>query len=159
MLTNFQCEPIAYGHPETGTILCVDCAAGPFGGEDAPRANFDELFIHYYGILDPAITGLYPISRYALEEGNEGGLDCEGCGTTLVEPDTDYCLAHGSERLYDGAPDYKQRDVCEEHSDDPDDRCVFPEVDPNPPAARWVPCSKCGAGDGQRHKGGCPDAS
>ena len=156
MLTSFQCDVVAY--TKDGEFLCPSCAEADavengLVDEDGEvqRQNADGLFIHLYGILDPELYG--PVIRYGAEEGSPGGLECGRCDAVIVEGDPDYCLEHDEWKGFDEtrcayAVTYGLLAA---------ESCRFPdvEVDPNPPLPRWVPCSRCGARDGERHREGC----
>jgi len=159
MLTTFQASPIAYWADTVPDITrgegpyCSECADS-LAGDAVESGDHDELFIHYYNT--PA--GFQPASRYGVEDAFPDGVDCIRCGKVIVEPDEDYCLIHSGERSYntDGTP----AQSCEYGEEEPEyadeaERCVFPEADPNPPVPRWVPCSGCGARDGESHRAGC----
>ena len=149
MLTSFQCQPVGFENRDHETI-CADCAKSLAGGR---TANYDEMFIHYYGIADPDVTGFVPGSRYGFEEAYPEGKDCDRCGAEIVAPDEDHCLTHGDVRAYNqsGEP----LPYCDGATYDTAD-CRFTDSDPNPPVPRWVACSACGAGDGESHRVGCP---
>jgi hypothetical protein len=143
MLTSFQASPIAYWADEVDGLapgdgpFCGKCADELAGGREE-SGDHDELFIHYY--RTPA--GFVPSSRYAVEEAYSCyGVECERCGEPIVEPDHTWLDAG---------------DVCSECGYVVDE-ADLELADPNPPLPRWVPCNKCGAGDGEPHRPTCPN--
>ena len=146
MLTNFQCETIAY--ELDGELLCVDCAEADavehgLVDEDgeAERVNVDSMFVHHYGVLNPE-RGYVPVIRYALDEYQAGYAEDEedrGCA------EYEACLpAIECERCYGTI---MEEYVCSEHDGGYDNR----------PVPRWTPCTGCGARDGEAHRENCPE--
>lgn len=156
MLTGFQCETAAY-ITEFGELLCPDCfdrgdtlarpvirysldeeqAARADGyewpdNEDNPAQDvIDDLReIARVGLLNPLLhdADVANAEADALDEAWTHRHD--GCEPAL------YCDEGGEALL----PEYHDHDT-----DEPQ----------NFPAARWVPCSSCGAGDGQVHREDC----
>ena len=132
MLTGFQVEVV--GYITDGGVICPD------------------------HVLDTAFDGPasdHAIIRYTAEEQWPEGLTCDECGNEIVEAADDYCTAHDAWRSATGEDDEGEFSYCEnadvDQRNEPTRGCNFPDVDPNPPASRWVPCSVCGAGDGERH--------
>lgn len=91
-----------------------------------------------------------PLIRYSVEEEWPEGAYCDGCGETIADPDPEYCVAH--QNWATRHDDYGRPVACDQN--DGDD-CIFVPAEPNPPAARWVPCGACGARDGEPHRDGC----
>ena len=144
MLTGFQAEVIAF--VTDGEIVCYKHVNEEFAGSGKVNENLP--YWEYISELEEA-SGYSALSRYSLEEGSEGrGEWCGQCGDELVEQDPDYCTEHDGWRSYEGDGESSPA-TCEYGNDG--EPCRFPDTDPNPPASRWVPCSTCGAGDGQSH--------
>ena len=135
MLTSFQTRTVAYVPQDAGVVECAECFHIRLEGGDLTE-------------------GATPLSRYEAEKSFPEGLsDAEG--HEIVEPAEDYCRAHDGWREHpyqEPLPDYCEN--AETIGGEPTGQdCDFPgddEVDPNPPKVRWVPCSVCGARDGER---------
>lgn len=165
MLTSFQCDVVAY--MGDGFVVCPKCAEERArailnvpDGDEVERVDADGLFLHLYGILPWEETGLSPIIRYSAEESwGQDGLECDDCYTEIVEPDPDYCREHDSYRR-----DSRSRycDAAAEGGEFAEvlrraRECSLADLEPpkNRPVPRWVPCSSCGARDGEAHRMGC----
>lgn len=137
MLTAFQASTGAY-MTEDGELLCESC----FESED--------VFAK-------------PVSNYGLDEeqtaSSEGSFDwdyadqireVDGVSQALIN-DHWHVEACGCEAALLDANGHELREAywypgCAEIDDDKPS---------NPPVPRWVPCSQCGAGDGEPHRYGC----
>jgi len=154
MLTAFQCDVVAY--IGDGDVYCPACAVkrSTVDGVDPERVDVDGMFVHFFEILDPEVTGLSPVIRYTAEDEWPGGLYCGDCGDEITKPAEDYCTVHEDWR--DMGVDGEPVSHCSAVKDYGDEECSFPDtVDPNPPVPRWVPCRYCGARDGERHRDTC----
>jgi len=143
MLTAYQCEVVAF--VTDGGIICRDCAIarldrGELDSEVSPliRYSLDE---EQSVMSEDWVNWDYDAEeirdtedgRFALIHGRWHAEGC-ACGPAIFCDD-------GGEELVEEYVDYTCR------SDD--------EPVPNPAVPRWVPCSRCGAGDGQPHREGC----